>query len=445
MENSCGFIQYQDQIQWAQLLSDKEVPARFVTGTKQQKNLHCSARRTVVGFSATQVSFRSSELPFKREEQLRAVMLNEIEENTLIERESPHLALHRVDQGEMSRVNVAITDKTEIVNQIARFTKMGLSVHDLLINELACWPLVAHSGLLEGEGTKLIVDQSSSPASILLIAENGEMERVRLVSPTALQQGNEYSDKELHWLLGDEIKRQGDLQQIILINPSLALQEQLQEYPDIQQRIPQQKELAQGVQGWSELRVAGLTYASSSGLWRNRLYNFRTGDLANHANWNKLIRPWYGSLSILAVVLMVLFGGYISEYLHYSERSSQLSSKIRGAFEKILPGVPMLDPIAQLDQAIRSVEGDQEYPSRALSQWVSLVQTTVPKESNVEWQKLNFENGVIEMTGDVPSYNHLDQVVNGLKGGEEQLKVEVENAQIRSKTKNVRFRIKVFQ
>ena len=142
---------------------------------------------------------------------------------------------------------------------------------------------------------------------------------------------------------------------------------------------------------------------------------------------------------------MVLFGGYISEYLHYSERSSQLSSKIRGAFEKILPGVPMLDPIAQLDQAIRSVEGDQEYPSRALSQWVSLVQTTVPKESNVEWQKLNFENGVIEMTGDVPSYNHLDQVVNGLKGGEEQLKVEVENAQIRSKTKNVRFRIKVFQ
>jgi len=147
------------------------------------------------------------------------------------------------------------------------------------------------------------------------------------------------------------------------------------------------------------------------------------------------------------VLLMVAVVAVVQEGARYSvlqERTQTVSNTIKTLFQTTLPNVPMVDPLAQIRQAYQRISGSgEEKPSRRLGQWIALIQTTIPSETKVQWKQLQFEQGQLQLVGEVPSYDHLDKVQAALKEAEGVVEVVMEKAQILTKSRHVQFNLKV--
>lgn len=446
MESTVGVIQSGEELHWVRHWVEQK-QHRFssgILGAERGAALHVVPRLTAVGIRATDVVFRTASLPFQKREQIRQVLPQEAFESLINRPDEPQLAfVSHVNGDEGSDLFYGVADLNALESTVNDYSAQGVKGGHYWISEVGSWPLLHTLNLIADDERVFIVDQSAEMPALLWV-DRGQLRALRTVSPAACAGSEELVQEELQWLIGDQLRQLEEVpDKIILLNVDTSLKLPI-ECESAMHVTPQLSDLFDEEEGaWSWLRPAGLAMAVTDRLWSERLLNFRTGKLAGEINWKGWLAPWRAAAVVLLMVGATAVAHQSARYAQLDERSMQFSQQISAQFQKTLPQVPMVDPVAQVKQAYRKIAGNSERPVRPLGQWIAMIQTRVPKETGVQWKQLLYDNGQLQLIGEVPSYDHLDKVQAALKESDGVESVEMEKAQILSKSRHVQFNLKV--
>ncbi|MBF0429139.1 MAG: hypothetical protein HQL94_09475 [Magnetococcales bacterium] len=404
-------------------------------------------RGVVAGLSVNTMAMRKTVLPFTRRDQIWAVLPQESLDTLFTRFENPCFALQwePVEQG--AAVFFAMSEQQSVDELLARLATMAIKPMGVVMAEVGAWPLLEASNLLAMHRLILVVDGSTAPAAVYSLLD-GRLQELRLVAPATTALGESAVLEELDWLITDLISRQPD------INPAeiklIFLGKSREEWQPISDKIqkeawitnieiPDLATLGQGLKQWKWIRPAGLALSAAQGT-HSRMMDFLNGE--GERQWQTWLRPWKGA-AILALALLMIWGGEKAlRYTRAHDRYLQLKIETDATFREALPHVPVImDPQMQLKQALgqSAMAKDGQFPG--LGSWLGIIQTAVSAETQVKWMRLRYEPGEVQLTGEVPSYKHLDRVRAALQqvsGGKE---TRMDEARIVAETKTVRFRL----
>lgn len=440
---SAGALFKEDGIIWA-CYTEGAQPA-FYAGTTQGEEQpdHCleTAKQLSVGVSADGLIFRKSELPFSNKEQVRAIISQEIADSVITRLQDPCLSMHIIDAEVGSRVFYAALERSEVQHKVKQCSaSIRVKPSALIVAELGTWPLLKEKSLVNAEGSFLVVDASDSPYALYRI-EGNFLQDLRLVSPAAHSAGEEEIDRELCWLIEEMVNGNFE-EQLILLGKSAEDWSKLPLQLTDRIVLSKPEDLAKGISNWEHARVAGLALAAKNGRDSDSLLNFLWGELSPTMKFLPWLKPW-APVAIAASILLLLLGGQAGwHYMQLKEESQQLSLAMRSQFEKILPGTPLVDPVAQLNREKEKYQIPiQQKKNHRMGEWISIVQMNVPKKTAVKWTQTHYDKTGLNLTGDVQSYDQLDQLQASLRNASGVHGVDVKKAHINSTTKKVHFRL----
>ena len=441
MEPTVGVIQSGGEMLWARYRLELGEP-RFTAGRwdAQGAETVLLPRLTALGISAEEVVFRSTTLPFQKSEQIRQVLSQELVDTLVEQPDSPHIAFsYQTDDDGQSTIFYGVTDQDRLKSVVDSYSDASIKANHYWLSEVGSWPLLKSGGWISEQESALVVD-CSGYTPVLIWGKQGQPQAVRIVAPAVRKMGKEAVQQELQWLLNDQLRMMGATpDKVILLNVTEPLQ-----LPDQMDSVaPTLSELAAGLEGWNYLHVAGIALALGDKELSSQQLNFRSGSLAGEINWRGWLAPWRAAAAVLLMVGIVSLLHHGVRYTHLNEQSLLLGDQVKAEFQKTLPGVPMVDPVAQIRQAYQKITGSSQRPVKPLGHWIALVQTAVPQETGVQWKQLLYDNGQLQLVGEVPSYDHLDRLQNALKSASGVDSIEMEKAQILSKSRHVQFNLKV--
>ena len=427
--------------------------ARLTTGDGLQ--FECGAaqpvagERILAGLSAAEVALRKVVLPFVHRDQIRAVLPQESSDALINRPETPRFAFHAAPEknGKASRVLYAVADERRLRAFMTASDSHAASASGVVLAELAAWPLLEAAELLKGGAAALVVDASADPAAVFRLDADGPAD-LRLASAAATAAGEEALRAELAWLAGALIGEQdgggdegGEGLKTLFLGRTSAFWEPLLalEAWGGAQRPPLQS-LGQGLREWRWLRPAGLALAARRG--HARLLDFQEG-AAVGIPWREWLAPWRPVLLFFLALSLVWGGREGLRFAQAQSRFAHFKHETEAAFREALPKVPVIvNPTLQLKQVLmRAAPEESRIPK--LGEWLALIQTRVPHNSQVRWLHLRYEAGEVRLQGEAPSYEHLDRIRAALQSAPQVREVRMEDAHIVAKSKIVRFRLRL--
>ncbi|MBF0295202.1 MAG: hypothetical protein HQL96_08425 [Magnetococcales bacterium] len=430
-----GLVHTPRQRLWTRLTGRR--PLTFACG---QKVPHGGERGVVAALSALEMTVRKIRLPFTQREQLWELLPQEAQDTLLHRPDDPRFAMQFASDGQESDVLFAMCEGRVIDDLLATLTTSGIAPLGVVMAELGAWPLLEAADLITPEIPTLVVDASLAPVTLYTLLE-GRVYDLRLIAPEVTEE-NGLLD-EVDWLAGELIQRlpnpHSGTMKVVCLGASRAFwQPWCQAKGFVQSAFPASEALGAGLSGWEWLRSAGLALAAAQGS-HGRLLNFKDGGGARE--WQSLWRPWRPAALLAAALLLTWSGQELLRHSQAKSRFEQARSATETAFRQALPHIPvMVDPVAQLKQALGHA-GQREGHFPGLSTWIGIIQNAVPAETQVKWQRLRYEPGEVQLTGEVPSYNHLDQVRAALRQAGGDRETRMDEARILPESKQVHFRL----
>ncbi|MBF0179543.1 MAG: hypothetical protein HQM03_05900 [Magnetococcales bacterium] len=430
-----GVVHTPRQRLWTRLTGRR--PLTFACGQKVPPG---GERGVVASLSALEMTVRKIRLPFTQREQLWELLPQEAQDTLLHRPDDPRFAMQFAADGQESDVLFAMCEGRLIDGLLASLAASGITPMGVVMAELGAWPLLEAANLIVPEIPTLVVDASLAPVALYTLVE-GRVRDLRLVAPEVTEE-NGLLD-EVDWLTGELIARlpnpQAGTIKVICLGASRAFwQPWCQAKGFVQSALPTSEALGAGLNGWEWLRSAGLALTATQGS-HGRLLNFLDG--GGEREWRSWWHPWRPAALLAAALLLTWSGQELLRYSQAKSRFEQTRSATETAFREALPHIPvMVDPVAQLKQALGQA-GQREGHFPGMATWIGIIQNAVPAETQVKWLRLRHEPGEVQLTGEVPSYNHLDQVRAALKqatGGKE---TRMDEARILPETKQVHFRL----
>ncbi len=399
--------------------------------------------RILAGLSAAAMALRKVVLPFSRREQIRAVLPQESADSLINRLETPRFAFHATGLENGSRVLYAVCEERRLTVFRSELGRLKLAPGGVVLAELGAWPLLAAEMIPSGQPV-LVVDASADPAVVYRL-EEGAVVDLRLVSTAATTLGEEALGEELAWLAtalvdGVPEERRSTVKKLFLGRSEPFWQPLLALEPLADARRPALVTLGGGLREWCWVRPAGLALAARGE--HAQLLDFQEGKGLD-VQWREWLSPWRGAL-ILWLVLAVVWGG--REGVRYGMahgRHDRLKQRAEAVFRKTLPRIPVIvDPVLQLQQVLNRAAPESGQGLKP-GEWLALIQMRVTSESRVRWLRFRYEAGEVRLEGEVPSYNHLDQVRSALRADPRVREVRMDEAHIVRKSKNVRFRLRL--
>ena len=140
--------------------------------------------KTLCGLSGREMVFRETHLPFSREEQIRAVLPQEVQDTLIYRLEQPLFSWLLEPEDEAFRLLYAATEDKHVRHIAQRLTPLGIGDPGLVISEQALLPLLRHVQKIPQKGGVLVLDASQSPISLCLVRDS-RLWSLRRVSPGA--------------------------------------------------------------------------------------------------------------------------------------------------------------------------------------------------------------------------------------------------------------------
>lgn len=400
------------------------------------------SERLVAGLSATQMVFGALTLPFIKSEQIRAVLPQESADLLINRMDNPRFAFRALKDGKSSRVFFAVCESSILADWLDQLRGLSLKPLAVVVAELGAWPLLERSGLLNEEGSTLVVDASLDPPSIFHI-EKGFLHTLRLVAPVTVKLGDYAVADELLWLLDSMRKSLIQAEDtppcpIYLLGRSQSFWAPFLTIPG--SRIVESNTLAQGLKGWAWIRSAGLALMASSG--KEKGLDFQQGG-GFYGHWREWLSIWRMAGILGLVLALVWGGGQGTRYYKAQKRYHHYKSETSALFYKTLPHIPvMVDARLQLRQVLNQAAPDSSL-GQDMGPWIYQIQSKVSADTGVRWFRFRYEPGEVRLMGEVSSYKHLDRVLTTLKSIDGIREVKTEEAHIVKETKKVQFRLRL--
>ncbi|MBF0341711.1 MAG: hypothetical protein HQL95_12230 [Magnetococcales bacterium] len=431
-----GVVPAGERLIWARLLERDKL--LFETGMTV---LNGGERGVVAGLSAVDMAIRKTQLPFARRDQIWSILPQEAMDTLVHRFEEPCFAMQWEPADQGAAVFFAVSARQTMESLLTRLGESSVRPQGMVIAELGAWPLLEAATLIGTQGSILVVDGSALPVAIYAVSE-GRLRDLRLVAPSTAALGDEALLEELEWLLTDMTGRLTDPAEsrLIFLGRTREFWATLWEgRGENQVEIPTLEALGQGLRGWESLRAAGLALVAARGQ-HERLLDFLHG--AGEREWRTWLRPWKGAGVLILMFLLIWGGEELLRFTRAKARHDQLKAETEAIFRDALPHIPVIvEPLLQMKQALGQAGTTREGEFPSLSTWIGLIQTSIPADTQVKWSRLRYEPGEVQLSGEVPSYNHLDRVRAALVPLSKGKETRMDEARIAPESKTVRFRL----
>ena len=383
---------------------------------------------------AQRAILRNLTLPFRDLRRIRQMIAFALDEHMPFEPEDVVVDFRRLPVQQVpqqTQVLVAAMPKHEIVDDIALFRNVGLepSVLDLDVFSLASAAVLGGKGVpgktallyVRPERTLLTLLQDGAPlfARSLahgLPAENGDLPDAQMLGKQlqhtlyACEHAVQVAfEPDLLLLFGGD--RSGLEHLAVGLREATGLQTQAW-----QLEAPGYKP-ATGGSVAPDPEPAG--YAIALGAALRGLHrpagglNLRRGEFAPHSNLREL-RGKLIAVGVFAIAVGGLGLGNLHVQNHYkARRLAQLQDGIARSFSDVLPGVRMVQPVAQMREKMRDLDKRlQAFGGLTGAQLSGLqilreLSARVPASLEVELDNLNISGGVIEVSASTASYDNV--------------------------------------
>ena len=402
-----GGIQTPEKLLWVRLVDRNTL--MFETGMSV---ITGGERGVVVGLSLVDMALRKTILPFTRRDQIWAVLPQEAMDSLINRFDNPSFALQWEPVEEGASVFFALCEQKILDELLARLAEMEIKPMGLVMAELAAWPLLDAANLLPPQTSILVVDGSGTPPSVYAITA-GRLQELRVVSLATVARGETAVLEELEWLVPDLLNRLPNTNpteiKMVFLGYSPSFWQPLWEKTGLTQiEVPGLETLGQGLRSWEWLRPAGLALAAAQGS-HARLMDFLDG--AGEKQWQTWLRPWQGAAIMLLILVLIWSGHGALRYTQAKNHFDTLKTETEAIFRDAMPHVPVImDPQLQLKQALGQSNQAKDGQTQNLGTWIHRIQTSIPADTQVKWLRLRYEPGDVQLTGEVPSYQHLDRV-----------------------------------
>lgn len=405
------------------------------------KNQVLPGRKLVAGFSAVNASINKVETPFDKLEQIRAVLPQEAAEKSIHPAKSPLFALQPIIDKGQGEVLYVTADEESLKDKLQQYSDAGMEPASIVVEESAAWFMLTGQQMLQKEREYLILDATTYPWT-LLRADSMKVLDIHLLSAAAHHQDPEHLCGELLWLLR-YYSRIADPQELIFLGDQRYLEAVTEGVDELMSLVsPRLGELAPGLENWQDLRPAGLSMViSNSSHYRERPFDFRWGGMAYKGGWRRWLEPWGPTLGFTAIMAAIVISALGVQQWKLQQTKQILNGESQAIFHNLLPGIPLVDPLLQIHNAIEQLSVKEVDTGHEYSQWVGIIQKHVPKEAKVQWMATRYNEDGMELVGLVPSYDHLEKLQEPLKKLVEVKEVVMKDATILSKTRDVRFRL----
>lgn len=433
-----GVVQTPEKLLWVRMVDRNAL--MFETGSSV---IIGGEQAVVAALSAVDMALRKTVLPFTRRDQIWAVLPQEAMDTHLTRFEDPCFALQWEPVEQEAAVFFAQCDRHHLDALLTCLQASQIKPAGVVMAELGAWPLLDTATLLTTQNSSLVVDASAEPVAVYSITD-GKLQDLRLISPATTALGEQALVTELTWLTEDLLKRlpETNLESVKLVflgQSEPFWQPLLDIYPKQPIKIPNLESLGQGLRGWEWLRPAGLALAAAQGT-HGRLMDFLNG--AGERQWQTWLQPWRNGAIAALILLLAWSGQEVMRFTQAKTRYTALKTETEAIFRQALPHIPVIvEPQLQLKQALGQTNGTKEGQFPALGHWIKNIQTAVPADTQVKWLRLRYEPGEVQLTGEVPSYQHLDKVRAALQQASGGRETRMDEARIVSETKSVRFRL----
>lgn len=430
---------------WVRVPADG--PIRFECGFAGREEAFpkgIAARNIIAGVTARGMAFRKTNLPFVKIEKIRAIVGQEALDALLEKPVRLHVALNTRTAPEGTDVFYAAADRDVLEGNLQQLnTYFSGMPGGLVVAELGAWPLLEERDLMPVEGTALVVDGSASPVSLYVVSQKG-LETLRLVSPQTEKNGVLEVLDEIGWLVAEVFTQYPDCRVAFCLGDAAdTYREAILRQQAVDARTVSIGQLGDGLSDWRTVRAGGLAVAARNKTGR-QLLDFSWGEFSTRDRWKSLLLPWRSAAFLFLFLAGVVFVHEGFRYRTLKTQDNRLQQKIEEVFREALPNVPVVvDPKRQLQQALQSVNVTTSGGALELSQWLAMIQMRTPKDLQVQWRQLHFEKARVELLGEIASYEELSRLQAALRGGDQSLKVEVEDAQLNAENRRIQFKLLV--
>jgi general secretion pathway protein L len=419
------------------------------------KNALCTA-----SYSFDHLSFRTLTVPFKEKKKIRQVLPFELE--SLLPFQPDDLVMDFAileNHGDASGADLiaAAIHKNELQTFLEMLQSAGLDPDSVTISGHGP-ALVAAAGAGDTAGKRVLLDIQKNKASVY-IAVSGGIKTIRRFSVPGSddEKASHIAGKLRHTLpvFEDDASPETRPWGIDVTGADAALCDLLE------------KELGTPVHPLSLIKDGNIRLLNPPSpaafpphlddalalclmeIDSNRGFNFRKGPFAPKNFWVEYTPDIIRSSVFAAVVLLLLFAGFITEIHSLGKKVDQVDHRIQTLFSTTFPDTAMTrDPLGQMKVIIR----DQKKPALFDDETVSNVRAVdvindisrlIPKDLDVVLTKVVISPGSVIVSGSTGTFNSVDDMKGRMEQAESFTAVTITSANLDRSGNRVDFKLKI--
>jgi len=151
--------------------------------------------------------------------------------------------------------------------------------------------------------------------------------------------------------------------------------------------------------------------------------NLLQGEYGAKQQIGKLLKPWKAAAAILAVWLLVEFGGTFSGNLHLQKQNDLLLAQITSEYQKAFPGARVVEARSQMEQQLRKLKGDSAGQGSFLH-LLSLAGPSLQSTANVSIRSIRSRENELNLELELSDLQTLDALKQKISASGS-LKVEI--------------------
>jgi len=427
-----------------------------LTLAELKNNLNISGTIPVVAFPAEHVSFRNITVPFKDPKKIRQVLPFELEPMMIHSPDQGIIDFHVIEKGDPTRLIACIANLQNMFSFWEKVTQLDVEPEFIPV-ESVCTTLC----LLEDTNVpdQFVFIDCQNTQSVIIFVDKRNLAFIRRIqypqsSDTAkilirsIYHTRVYYSENLDNVYNPEslIITGARLDDTIIEQISDDMDMTVQE-ADIIDRLSVKID-KESLENWHP-RV--MDNALAMALIQNKgntSFNLRQGPFAIKRRWQEYKNEIVNTVMWCIILALAFCSSMFIDNKILERQNLTLTNAVKQIFEQALPGVPISDPVKQMQEKIEILKSSFMVPGNNQSilsviDTMNLISKLIAKDIDVKLTRFVAEGTNVNISGTTDAFNSVDIIKNKLESAQQIQSVSVTSSKKERRGDKIQFKLKV--
>jgi general secretion pathway protein L len=439
-----------------QVPEDEDQDSWSLTLAELNNNMNIAGTIPVVAFPAKNVSFRNITVPFKDPKKIRQVLPFELEPLMIHPLDQGIIDFHVIEKGEPTRLIACIADMQTMLSYWEKVKQLDIEPEFVPV-ESVCTALC----LLEDTNLpdQFVFIDCQNTQSVMIFVDKRNIAFIRRIqypesSDTAKILVRSMYHTRVYYL--ENLDETYNPEHLIITGARLdeAILEQISDDMEIDvQEVDLINRLSikmdkESLENWNSHVMDNALAMALIQNKGNTSFNLRQGPFAIKRRWQEYKNEIVNTV-IWSIILALAFCSSMFIDNKILERQNQsLTNEVKHIFEQALPGVPISDPVKQMQEKIAILKSSFMVPGNNQStlsviDTMNLISKLIAKNIDVRLTRFVAEGTSIHISGKTDAFNSVDIIKNKLESAQQIQSVSVTSSKKERRGDKILFKLKV--